>query len=182
MHPNASKEPYGSKTGDPFRPRNWRTAAGTDPVALWRAYGPLAEQLAQKGPLAESWWGGELQRPAFRKVATWMLTTGTWMIVSHFLWRSRLRKKGAWLRVRQVLAATSSLLVAGLTQLGVLVLMVLALIPVKKLREVLSGILLRVTGVLGDSYIFVENRIQQAAIITKANEDLHWLASRCERG
>ncbi len=139
------------------------------------------ERTAQNWLLAESWWGGELQRPAFSKVANWMLTTGTWMIVSHFLWRSRLGKKGAWLRVRQILAATSSLLFAGLTQLGVLVLMVLALIPVKKLREVLSGILLRVTGVLGDSYIFVENRIQQAAIITKANEDLHWLASRCER-
>jgi len=141
---------------------------------------PTPEGTAQKWLLAESWWGGELQRPAFRKVATWMLTTGTWMIVSHFLWRSRLRKKGAWLRVRQVLAATSSLLVAGLTQLGVLVLMVLALIPVQKLQEVLSGLLLRVTGVLGDSYIFVENRIQQAAIITKAKEDLQWLASRCE--
>src|SRR5881392_986705 len=55
---------------------------------------PTPEGTAQKWLLAESWWGGELQRPAFHKVATWMLTTGTWMIVSHFLWRSRLGKRG----------------------------------------------------------------------------------------
>src|SRR5215472_14336524 len=133
----------------------------------------------QRWLLAESWWGAELQRPAFRKVATWMLTTGTWMILSHALWRGRLLKKGVWRGARQFLAAVLSLPVAGLTQLGVLLLMILALLPVKRLRDFLSGLLLRLTGVLGDSYVFVENQIQQAAIITKVREDLSWLAERC---
>src|SRR5262249_46356675 len=33
--------------------------------------------------MAESWWGGDVQAPAFGKVAGWMMTVGAWSILSH---------------------------------------------------------------------------------------------------
>jgi hypothetical protein len=53
-------------------------------------------------------------------------------------------------------------------------------LPIPKFRTALSGLLLRITRVLGDSYMFAENKTQQAAIITKARKDLAWVAARCE--
>lgn len=46
--------------------------------------------------------------------------------------------------------------------------------------QALSTLLFGLTGVLGDSYVFVQNHIQQAAILTKVRSDLQWLAERCE--
>jgi Ca2+/Na+ antiporter len=142
------------------------------------AYATLAIEATpgeQQWLLAESWWGGEVRRPSFFKLAGWMLTTGAWMIVSHFLRGARSRTS----RFAQFLFVALPLVV--LSQLAILILSVLALIPLPNIRSMLSGVLLRLTGVVGDTYVFVENKAQQAAIITEVCRDLRWLSERCEK-
>lgn len=131
--------------------------------------------------LAESWWGGEVQKPAFARLSGWMLTVGAWTILSHATRWAQNRKPPA---LRNAIEAGALLLwlpLALLLQLGVIALSLLALLPVPRLRGVLSNVLLTLTGVLGDSFVLVESDIQRAAIVDKTRDALRWLAERCER-
>jgi len=99
--------------------------------------GPEGSNLAtpHRWLLAESWWGSEIQRPAFRQLAGWMLTTGTWMIISHALWPLRLQQRTPWFFVRCVFVTLLALLVALFTQVGVLLLSLLAALPIPRLPK-----------------------------------------------
>lgn len=135
---------------------------------------------AQRWMVAESWWGAEVRRPEFYELAGWMLTTGAWMIVSHFI------RPGGGGRVRDTVSRVLRLLFAALplvilSQVLVAALATLALLPIPKLRAALSGVLLKLTGVVGDTYVFVENKLQQAAIIAEVRRHLAWLGSQCGR-
>ena len=65
-------------------------------------------------------------------------------------------------------------------QISVLILSLLALVPIPSLRRALSGMLLTLTGILGDSYVLVESDLQRAAIVNKTRDALVWLAETCE--
>src|SRR5262249_22244674 len=55
----------------------------------------------------------------------------------------------------------------------------LAVIPIPKLRRGLSGLLLALTGSIGDSYVLIANPVQRAAAVSRVRRDLEWLARRC---
>lgn len=139
-----------------------------------------AGQAEQRWLLAEGRWAGEVRQPTFFTLAGWMLTTGAWMIVSHFL-RQMQSRGGVLSRVGRVLrVAMFALPLVVLNQALVLILTVLAVIPVPRLRAMLSDVLLALTGVLGDTFVFVDNKVQKAAIVSETRRRLKWLSSRCD--
>lgn len=99
--------------------------------------------------MAESWWGGEVQRPAFGKLAGWMLTVGAWTILSHGRKSALARETKAARFLTEILALAVGLPLAVALLISVLFLSLLALVPIPSLRRALSGMLLTLTGVLG---------------------------------
>ena len=139
------------------------------------------ERVRTSWLVAESWWGGDVQRPSFGKLAGWMLTIGSSSILSHATkrWQSG-RSKFA--RVgNQVLAHAIWLPLATALQISVLLLSILAILPIPVVRRGLSSFLLLLTGVLGDSFVLLESELQRAAIINKTREALCWLAKKCDQ-
>ncbi|HSB10940.1 MAG TPA: hypothetical protein VLM38_15745 [Blastocatellia bacterium] len=131
--------------------------------------------------LAESWWAAEFRRPRFGELAGWLLTTGSWMILSHAGKSARMSGK-KWKRGLQATRAFAvSLPLALLVQLLVAVLAVLAAVPIPKLRKALSGALLTLTGTLGDCFVLVSSPIQRVAAVSHLQKDLAWLSRRCDK-
>ena len=131
--------------------------------------------------VAESWWGGDVKPPAFGKLAGWMMTVGAWSILSHVSKRVRRRKYHATRIAMDIVALLVWLVLAALLQLSILALSVFALLPIPGARKVLSGVLLALTGVLGDSYVLLESSLQRAAIVDKTREAVRWLGRQCDR-
>src|SRR5687767_11624572 len=44
--------------------------------------------------LAESWWASEFVAPPFREIASWVLTYGSWVVISHVVDHVRRRFHG----------------------------------------------------------------------------------------
>ena len=128
--------------------------------------------------LAESCWATEFRRPPFGRLATWMVGVGAWMILSHFgkLLRHRLAGWKRWVFGLPVILF--AVLLALLVQLLVAVLGLAALIPIPRLRRALSGLLLTLTGTLGDSYVLISSPVQEAAAVSRLRRDLTWLSDR----
>jgi hypothetical protein len=128
--------------------------------------------------LAESWWADEFRRPPFMKLAGWLLTIGPWAIISH---ASRwLRHAPKVQRPYQLLKIILAVPLSVLMQLVVAAMAVLAWLPIPVLRRLISGVLLRITGTLGDSYVLLENPVQKAAAIDALHCNVEWLADRCD--
>lgn len=141
---------------------------GTDPTGLDH----------QEWLLAESWWAGDFRRPAFSELAGWLLTTGTWVILSH---TGKTARRARWKWLGAVRGFAASLPIALLVQILVALLAVLAILPIPRLRSALSGVLLKLTGTVGDSYVLVQSPVQRLAAITHVRRNLEWLKARCER-
>lgn len=77
-----------------------------------------------------------------------------WVILSPF--GDGLREAVGWRRISALLAFLLAIPGALLVQIVVAVVAILALIPWPRLREALSGLLLTLTGTLGDSYVLIE--------------------------
>jgi pimeloyl-ACP methyl ester carboxylesterase len=60
-------------------------------------------------------------------------------------------------------------------------LLVLAIFPIKALRDLVGAAQRVLASVVGDSFIFVTSPVQEAAIISKFQRDLRWLSERCEK-
>lgn len=130
--------------------------------------------------LAESWWASEFRRPPFSQIAGWLLTVGTWVILSHAGKRVRLAASG-WGKTRAATGFLSSILLAALLQVLVALLALLAVLPIPPLRKWLSGVLLTLTGTLGDSYVLLSSPIERAAAVHHVRCDLQWLARQCRQ-
>jgi hypothetical protein len=131
--------------------------------------------------MAESWWGGDVQPPPFGKLAGWMMTVGAWSILSHVSKHVPATKNRVLRALRQVLAVVVWLVLSLALQIIVVILSVLALLPIPGARKALSGVLLALTGVLGDSYVLLESDLQRSAIVGKTRDALGWLLARSER-
>jgi hypothetical protein len=133
------------------------------------------EGSTRRWMVAESWWAGQFQRPPFGTFARWMLSRGPWVILSHF--GGKLRSVDGWRKCPAFFAFLMAMPVAVLAQIIVAVIAILALIPLPRLREALSGLLLKLTGTLGDSYVLTESAVQQSAAVTQVRRDLEWLTA-----
>lgn len=131
--------------------------------------------------LTESWWAGDFEKPPFAKLAGWLLTTGAWAILIHAA-RPAFRRPRTKRRI--VVAVTRTILaipLAWLLQIFVVLVSLLAWVPVPKFRQLLSNLLLRLSGTLGDSYVFLESPIQRAAAVETTRASLEWVADRTEK-
>jgi len=131
--------------------------------------------------MAESWWGGDVQAPPFGKVALWMMTVGAWSILSHVAKHVRRHPRSTTRAILSIAALIQWIVLASLLQIAIVLLSLFTVLPIPGIRKRLSGILLAITGVLGDSYVLLESDIQRAAIINKTRDALRWMSPTCEK-
>jgi hypothetical protein len=151
--------------------------AADRPGAAGDAGNAIPRQESEEWIVAESWWAPHVRRPPFGLLARWMLSRGPWVILSHY--GDGLRVADGWRKVPALLKCVAALVAALLLQILVALTAMLAAIPWPRLRDALSGLLLALTGTLGDSYVLIESPVQRAAAVTQTRQDLQWLAARC---
>jgi hypothetical protein len=130
--------------------------------------------------MAESWWGGDVQPPPFGKMSGWMMTFGAWTILSHLTKHIAHHKYPVTRAVLYLFALVAWIVLASLLQIAIVALSLLAILPVPGMHKALAGMLLALTGVLGDSYVLIESDLQRSAIVKKTRKALEWLSDRCE--
>lgn len=166
------------------------------------------DTVYQKWLFAESWWAQDFSPPPFSRLASWLLTSGSWTVLSHigallvergekarvtnWVWRKPRNSKVLkyTLNALYIIAAVVVVLVSFvgalaaviLLQIVVVVLWILSIIPVPKLRTLLRDIALMIQGVLGDSFVFTFNPLIRAAVSDRIRHDLQWLRDQgCEK-
>ena len=168
-------------------PREGRTADG-----LLFSHLPLQRQ---RWKFVESWWGEQVLAPTPLALIGWLMTRGPWVALVHIVARSESRGRTiagdptgqsvvAWLAALLLFLAGLVLVWVPLTavmQAGLLILAVLALIPVPRFGHLISGFLLRASGVLGDSYVLVQHETQRAAIVARVRDTLAALRKQCSK-
>jgi hypothetical protein len=144
-----------------------------------RAHDDGGQLVEQRWLMAESWWGGDVQRPPFGKLTFWMLTIGAWVVFSHFGKHRRFGTIGG--EAKAILVSLFvSLPIALAFEALVVALSLLAVLPIPQIRRSLSSFLLAMSGVLGDAFVLLENPLQRAAIVERARRSLRWLADDCK--
>ncbi|HEX9670736.1 MAG TPA: hypothetical protein VGC93_14790 [Thermoanaerobaculia bacterium] len=153
--------------------------------------GSLAEE---RWLLAESWWAESFWPPRFSDLARWGAGVVPWTIGSHYgtavrrVWAEREQAGGtghrlAWCgRLGLSLLRLLGSLLLGLVALGVLaLLLVVAALPIPRLRAALGALQRQIAASLGDSYILLARPIEAASIVGQVRRDLAWLAepARC---
>jgi pimeloyl-ACP methyl ester carboxylesterase len=152
---------------------------------------------------AESWWAADFSAPPFAKLAGWLLTKGSAVIISHVAelggvsWglyprkgsRARAGIGSHWLvkLLRFLLALcvhsiaiTGALMAVFFFQLAVIFLMVFSWIPIASLRKVIRSILATLQGTLGDSQVFTGSPVVRASVINHVRNNLAWLEKQCD--
>jgi hypothetical protein len=144
--------------------------------------------------LTESWWAESFWPPQFSDLARWGLGVVPWTVGSHYgaavrrIWAERGQVAGAGRRLAwcgrlslSLLRLLGSLLL-GLAALGALaLLLVVAALPIPRLRAALAALQRQIAASLGDSYILLSRPIEAASIVGQVRRDLAWLAepARC---
>jgi hypothetical protein len=138
--------------------------------------------------MAESCWAESFPTPTFGEVAKWALLALPWTLATQFASRFEpaMGDEGAVLRnyprfALDTVTYVLAYLLGACVQLCVAVLLLLALLPIPKLRDLLLRLQMEIAGIIGDSYVFLDSPIRSGAILSKARRDLQWLADRCER-
>jgi hypothetical protein len=131
--------------------------------------------LRSRWMLAESHWGESFWAPSFFRFGRWCLLTAPVVLV-HYIAIARLRQKSLPGWILSVLGLSTGVTLA---QLAFLALMVLWLVPWERVRAYVLRIQLGLAGVVGDSYILLEDPVQRRAILDRVQRDLNWLVQRC---
>lgn len=169
------------------------------------------EHQRQKWLVTEAWWGEQVLAPAPLTLIGWLMTRGPWVALAHILARTYKKITPAslprWIARQPLLALLFKqskeghsfasvvwsllLFICGVVfvwipltavmQLGLLVLAAMALVPIPRIGRLISAFLLRVSGVLGDSYVLVQHEAQRAAIVSRTRQALGELRSLCSR-
>jgi hypothetical protein len=88
--------PRVARTGDAVVERTVLTAGagGCEPAHSMLYLRANRDPEACRGLLAENWWASELVAPPFREIAGWVLTYGSWLVISHVVDDVRRRFQG----------------------------------------------------------------------------------------
>ena len=131
--------------------------------------------LRSRWMLAESHWAETFWAPSFYGFGRWCLLAAPVLLV-HYIAMARLRQP-AWLR--WMLGALCLSLVVTLAQLVFVLLSILWLVPWDRLRAGVLRVQLLLAGVVGDSYVLLDDPVQRRAILDRVHRDLEWLIQRC---
>jgi hypothetical protein len=145
--------------------------------------------------LAESSWADLFTPPRFLGVARWIWKVSTCLLVLQFVipmhrhW-NRARRSGKSFHRRladgviapcyfvlMAVAATVSVLLS----LVLLALAVVEKLPIPRIDQAVRWIAVKVSAVLGDSYMLAHCPVQFAAMRTKVARDLRWLQDHCDK-
>lgn len=128
--------------------------------------------------LAESHWAETFRAPEPVAFTRWCLKAGP--IAFSYYFGTLTRRSG-----RRFLFSVPKLIVlaAGVAVMEALLiaLLVLAILPIPRLRVVLVKTQTRLTGVLGDAYVFSTDDLQRRAILERVRRDLRWMLARCRK-
>jgi hypothetical protein len=164
-------------------------------------FSPAGEQpQRQQWMFAESWWGEQVRPPGVFDLLGWLFSRGVWVLLAHLAeqawvfthprydgWHPRLKwlaekaDQTRWRYPAWLWSAALFLPLAALFQCALLVAWVAALVPIPMVRRFIAVVLQHATLILGDSYGLVANETQRGAIITRFQNTVVWLRSRCER-
>jgi pimeloyl-ACP methyl ester carboxylesterase len=159
------------------------------------APGLLTTEKSGAWLIAESSWADLFTPPGFLGVARWIWKVSTCLLVLQFVipmhrhW-NRAKRKGKSRRRRLAdlaMAPCYLVLMAVAAMLSVLIsLVLLALavaekLPIPRIDTAVRWVAVKVSAVLGDSYMLAHCPVQFAAMRTQVARDLHWLQARCER-
>ena len=147
--------------------------------------------------LAESSWPRLFEAPSFLDLARWIWKVSTCLLVLQFVIPMRrnlhqARSNPAGLTMRGRLAHATAVVcyallmcVAGmLSVLLSIVLFALALaakLPIPRIELAVRWVVVKISSVLGDSYVLAHCPVRFAAMRTKVARDLQWLQERCGR-
>jgi hypothetical protein len=145
--------------------------------------------------MAESLWADLFAPPQFLGLARWIWKVSTCLLVLQFVipmrrhwWRARL-PEASWYGelADRVMAACYLALMGVAAVLSVLLsavlfaLAVAAHLPIPRIDQAVHWVVMRVSAVLGDSYMLAHCPVQFAAMRTKVATDLRWLQEHCEK-
>jgi hypothetical protein len=145
--------------------------------------------------LAESSWAALFTAPQFLGVARWIWKVSTCLLVLQFViplrrhWHRAARADKPWHRrladramalVYLVLMGVAAML-SVLLSLLLLVLAVAEKLPIPRIDQAVRWVAVRISAVLGDSYMLAHCPVQFAAMRTQVAHDLRWLQERCEK-
>lgn len=142
--------------------------------------------------LAEAWWADSFATPRFSDFAQWALGVAPRTFGSHFgaalarAWRSpKATPRQQFARMSRVFLAFINLLIGIALSFFLLVfllgLLIVGLIPIRRSREAIAKVQLRLASSIGDSYVLIARPMESAAILTRFRQNLAWLESRCSR-
>ena len=147
--------------------------------------------------LAESSWPGLFDAPRFLDLTRWIWKVSTCLLVMQFVipmrrhWHqaesnpASLTMPGRlahavvalWYALLMCIAGMLSVLLSIL----LLALAVAAKLPIPRIELAVRWVVVKISSVLGDSYVLAHCPVQFAAMRTKVARDLHWLQERCNR-
>jgi hypothetical protein len=145
--------------------------------------------------LAESSWADLFTPPQFLGVARWIWKVSTCLLVLQFVipmrrhWhRARRPDKSRHRRLadRAVAVCYLPLMAVAAMASVLLSLLLLALamvekLPIPRIDEAVRWIAVKISAVLGDSYMLAHCPVQFSAMRTQVARDLRWLQDRCEK-
>jgi hypothetical protein len=145
--------------------------------------------------LAESSWADLFTPPHFLGVARWIWKVSTCLLVLQFVipmhrhWNRARRTEKSWhRRLADLIMAVCYLglmavaaMASVLLSLALLALAVAEKLPIPRIDTAVRWVAVRISAVLGDSYMLAHCPVQFAAMRTKVARDLCWLQDRCEK-
>lgn len=152
------------------QPAHGEWILGTEPERRWL--------------MAECFWADVIRTPDFKRLLLWSAQIAPGLLIFHHLQRiryalTRQRSKGlltSLLSLAPPLVSTYiAFLLLPLLLLLLLASLLLSLFPVPLLQEASGWIRQTVSSVLGDSYVLVQSRLQEAALLSRLQWHLRWL-------
>jgi hypothetical protein len=145
--------------------------------------------------LAESSWADLFTPPGFLGIAQWIWKVSTCLLVLQFVipmrrhWHRAGRAGKPWHRraadglvaVSYVVPMAAAAMTSVLLSLVLLALAVAEKLPIPRIDLAVRWVAVKVSAVLGDSYMLAHCPVQFAAMRTQVARDLAWLQDRCEK-
>lgn len=145
--------------------------------------------------LAESSWQGLFDAPRFSDLTRWIWKVSTCLLVLQFVIplrrnvyqarsdQPRLTMPGRVMHMAAALCYAVLMGVAGmlsvLLSIFLLALAVAAKLPIPRIDLAVRWVVVKISSVLGDTYVLAHCPVQFAAMRTKVARDLQWLQERC---
>lgn len=155
---------------------------------------PSSPLVSKTWLFAEGWWSPQTLEPRVSPFLLWLITRGPWLMLMHLSQRFGVdpqvlfaqldrndKSVSAILHFVRFLAVTGIWLASSLLLLlSWCVVSLVALIPIGFIRQRVYGVLIDITGVVGDSYVLINDPIQRAAFAGSVRNALEWLnAQQC---